>query len=91
MPPHWADHALRSSGARLRAALAARFRDIDLAEEALAEAMARAATQETPPDNPEGWLWRVAERVALDRRRRQRPAAASEACLLYTSDAADDM
>jgi RNA polymerase sigma-70 factor (ECF subfamily) len=77
--PHWADEALRRSGARLTAALAARFRDLDLAEEALAEAMARAAAQAQPPDNPEGWLWRVAERVALDRRRRQRPATGPEA------------
>jgi RNA polymerase sigma-70 factor (ECF subfamily) len=73
---HWADDALRSSGARLRAALAARFRDIDLAEEALAEAVARAAALDQAPDNPAGWLWRVADRVALDQLRRARPAAA---------------
>lgn len=73
--PHWAEDALRNAGARLRAALAARYRDLDLAEEALAEAMARAATVEQPPDNPAGWLWRVADRVALDLLRRRKPAA----------------
>jgi RNA polymerase sigma-70 factor (ECF subfamily) len=72
---HWADETLRIAGARLRAALVARIRDIDLAEEALAEAMARAAAVSQAPDNPAGWLWRVAERVALDQLRRRRPMA----------------
>lgn len=73
--PHWADETLRNAGARLRAALAARFRDLDLAEESLAEAMARAATVSQPPDNPAGWLWRVADRAALDQLRRRMPTA----------------
>jgi RNA polymerase sigma-70 factor (ECF subfamily) len=76
MPRHWTDETLRRSGARLTAALAARYRDIDLAEEALAEALARASVLPQPPDNPEAWLWRVADRVALDQlRRRRRPVA----------------
>jgi len=64
---------LRAEGGRITAALAARFRDIDLAEEALAEACARAVTvwAGAPPANPEGWLYRVAERVALDTLRRR--------------------
>lgn len=64
---------LRAESGRITAALAARFRDLDLAEEALAEACARAVTTwaDAPPANPSGWLYRVAERVALDVLRRR--------------------
>jgi len=66
------DAVLRAAGGRITAALAARFRDLDLAEEALAEACARAvsAWANAPPANPAGWLYRVATRVALDSLRR---------------------
>lgn len=66
------DAVLRVDGGRITAALAARFRDLDLAEEALAEACARAvsAWAVAPPANPAGWLYRVATRVALDSLRR---------------------
>jgi RNA polymerase sigma-70 factor (ECF subfamily) len=71
---------LRADGGRIIAALAARFRDLDLAEDALAEAYARAvsAWAGAPPANPAGWLYRVATRVALDSLRRSavRQAAA---------------
>lgn len=71
----------RSASARIVGALAARFRDLDLAEEAFAEACARAveAWQSTAPKRPDGWLYAVAQRCALDlvRKRsvRQRYAA----------------
>ena len=67
------DAVLRADGGRITAALAARFRDLDLAEEALAEACARAvsAWADAPPANPAGWLYRVATRVALDSLRRK--------------------
>lgn len=66
------DAVLRADGGRITAALAACFRDLDLAEEALAEACARAvsAWADAPPANPAGWLYRVATRVALDSLRR---------------------
>jgi RNA polymerase sigma-70 factor (ECF subfamily) len=66
------DAVLRADGGRITAALAARFRDLDLAEEALAEACARAVSAwvDAPPANPAGWLYRVATRVALDSLRR---------------------
>ena len=67
------DRAARDHGARVRAALAARFRDLDIAEEAFAEACARAVTAwagETPRD-PAAWLYRVADRAALDMVRRR--------------------
>ena len=68
------DHAVREAGGRVRAALAARFRDLDLAEEAFAEACARAA-QAWPgggePRDPAAWLYRAAFRAALDQQRRR--------------------
>jgi RNA polymerase sigma-70 factor (ECF subfamily) len=61
------------------AALAARFRDLDLAEDAFAEACARAAKawESTPPRDPAAWLYRVAERVAIDTMRQRGVRAAA--------------
>lgn len=61
----------RAASGRIIAALAARFRNLDLAEEALGEACARAVTAwaDQAPRDPAAWLYRVAERVALDRLR----------------------
>ena len=74
------DAVLRADGGRITAALAARFRDLDLAEEALAEACARAvaAWADAPPANPPGWLYRVATRIALDALRRRAVREAAE-------------
>src|SRR5829696_5906337 len=62
------------SGARPRvvAALAARLRDLDAAEDAFAEASAAALTAwpNQPPREPAAWLWRAALRRAIDARRR---------------------
>ncbi len=57
---------------RVVAALAARFRDLDLAEDAFSEAAERAlsAWAGAPPRDPAAWLWRAALRKALDGRRR---------------------
>ena len=67
------DRAARDHKGRVIAALAARFRDLDLAEEGFAEACARAVTAwvPIPPRDPAAWLFRVADRVALDALRRQ--------------------
>ncbi|HEY0627296.1 MAG TPA: DUF6596 domain-containing protein [Allosphingosinicella sp.] len=74
--------AVREAGARIVAALAARYRDLDLAEEAFAEACARAAEkwEKEPPERPDAWLYRAAERCALDllRKRRVRERLAPE-------------
>ncbi len=72
--------AARAHGGRGIAALAARFRDLDLAEESFAEACARAvaAWADAPPRDPAAWLFRVAERVALDSLRRAGVRAAAE-------------
>jgi len=66
--------AAREAGGRIRATLAARFRDLDLAEDAFAEACVRAAQTwpgEGVPRDPAAWLYRAAFRAALDQRRRQ--------------------
>jgi RNA polymerase sigma-70 factor (ECF subfamily) len=69
------DLAVRAAGGRVIAALAARYRNLDLAEDAFAEACARAAKlwpERGEPANPAAWLYRVAERVALDTIRRRK-------------------
>jgi RNA polymerase sigma-70 factor (ECF subfamily) len=79
------DSTFRSASARIVGALAARYRDLDLAEEAFAEACARAAEawKSATPERPDGWLYAVAQRCALDliRKRavRERHAVDTEA------------
>jgi RNA polymerase sigma-70 factor (ECF subfamily) len=64
----------RAEWARLVAALARRFGDLDVAEEAAAEAFAIAVENwtDTPPPNPGGWLMTTATRRAIDRLRREK-------------------
>jgi len=69
------DRAVRAAGARVAAALAARYRDLDLAEDGFAEACARAAEvwpRDGTPDDPTAWLYRTADRAVLDALRRRR-------------------
>jgi len=67
------DRVVRAAAGRIIAALAARFRDLDQAEEAFADAC-EAAARHWPirgvPDDPAAWLYRVAVRRALDAVRR---------------------
>lgn len=67
------DQTAREAGGRIVAALAAAFRDLDLAEEAYAEACARAAAvwPDAPPLDPAAWLYATARRCALDMVRRR--------------------
>jgi RNA polymerase sigma-70 factor (ECF subfamily) len=69
--------SVREAGGRVTAALAAAFRDIDLAEDAFAEACARAAERwgDDPPADPAAWLYAVGRRWGLDRLRRRATAA----------------
>ena len=72
------DRAVRAAGARVAAALAARYRDLDLAEDGFAEACARAAEvwpRDGTPDDPAAWLYRTADRAVLDALRRRRTRA----------------
>jgi RNA polymerase sigma-70 factor, ECF subfamily len=68
------EQAVRQGGARIIAALAARFRDLDIAEEAWSEACVRAAEswlRDGLPRDPIAWLYRVSDRCALDALRRR--------------------
>jgi RNA polymerase sigma-70 factor, ECF subfamily len=79
------DETFRAAGGRIRAALAARYRDLDLAEEAFAESCLKAVKAwgtgdgvgeaTNLPRDPAAWLYRVAERAALDILRRRRVRA----------------
>ncbi len=67
------DQTAREAGGRIIAALAAAFRDLDLADEAYAEACARAVAvwPAAPPLDPAAWLYAAARRHALDMIRRR--------------------
>ncbi|GAA3518354.1 RNA polymerase sigma factor [Actinocatenispora rupis] len=70
--------AHRAEWARIVAALAKRFGDLDIAEEATAEAYATAVERwpaDGVPPNPGGWLTTTATRRAIDRIRRERKRA----------------
>ncbi len=64
----------RAEWARLVAALTRRFGDLDVAEEAAADAFTLAVEhwREGPPPNPGGWLMTTATRRAIDRLRREK-------------------
>ena len=65
---------VREAGGRIVAALAARFRNLDIAEEALAEACVKAAEtwpRNGRPSDPAAWLYVAARRSALDSIRRR--------------------
>lgn len=72
------EQTVREAGGRVRAALAARFRDLDLAEEAFAEACLAALPAWAgagAPRDPAAWLYVAACRRALDLKRRARVRA----------------
>lgn len=76
-----AEAVARRSYGKLIALLAARSRDVAAAEDALSEAFATALEawpRGEVPDNPEGWLMRVAQRRLIDRARRHASATAQE-------------
>ncbi|MGW9629629.1 RNA polymerase sigma factor [Agromyces sp. NPDC055520] len=77
--------------ARVVASLAKRFGDLDLAEEAAAEAFAIAVERwpaDGVPPNPGGWLTTTANRKAIDRIRREaRRGELHREALMLTDDA----
>jgi RNA polymerase sigma-70 factor (ECF subfamily) len=82
----------REEWARVVAALTRRFRDLDIAEEAAAEAFAAAVgrwSAEGVPPNPGAWLTTTANHKAIDRIRREskRGDKQREARILYDEDA----
>ena len=77
--------------ARVVASLTRRFGDLDLAEEAAAEAFATAVERwpgDGVPSNPGGWLTTTANRKAIDRIRREnkRQDRQKEAQLVHDDD-----
>ncbi|HEV3267981.1 MAG TPA: sigma-70 family RNA polymerase sigma factor [Acidimicrobiales bacterium] len=77
--------------ARVVASLTRRFGDLDVAEEAAAEAFATAAARwpvDGVPPNPGAWLTTTASRKAIDRIRREnkRDNKQREASMLYDDD-----
>lgn len=90
-----AELAARASYGRLVALLAARFRDVAAAEDALGEAF-RAALETWPrdgvPDRPEAWLMAAARRRLLDgvRHARVRDEAGATLSLLAEEAALED-
>ncbi|GIF63414.1 RNA polymerase subunit sigma-24 [Asanoa ishikariensis] len=83
--------AHRGEWARVVAALTRRFGDLDIAEEAAAEAFATAVERwpaDGVPPNPGAWLTTTANRKAIDRIRREskRDDKQKEARLLYDED-----
>jgi RNA polymerase sigma-70 factor (ECF subfamily) len=77
--------------ARIVASLARRFGDLDIAEEAAAEAFATAVERwpaDGVPPNPGGWLTTTANRKAIDRIRREnkRDDKQQEAQMLYDDE-----
>lgn len=76
-----ADAVARRSYGKLVAYLAARTRNVDAAEDALADAFASALSdwpRNGSPDNPEAWLLTVARRKFLDQVRNQRREVGGE-------------
>ena len=68
------DQVAREASGRIVGALAARFRDLDVAEDAFGDACLKAAEawpKHGIPFDPAGWLYRTAERKALDAFRRR--------------------
>jgi RNA polymerase sigma-70 factor (ECF subfamily) len=82
--------------ARVVAALTRRFGDLDIAEEAAAEAFATAVERwpaDGVPPNPGAWLTTTATRKAIDRIRREskRDDKQKEAQLVYDDDPAEPL
>jgi RNA polymerase sigma-70 factor (ECF subfamily) len=74
---------------RVVAALAARFRDLDAAEDAFAAAAERALTLAEPPRDIAAWLFVAAKRHALDALRKSAAEVRSTEALAQVSDMAD--
>jgi RNA polymerase sigma-70 factor (ECF subfamily) len=69
------ERVFRAASGRIMAALAARFRDLTLAEDAFSEACVRALADwptRGVPDDPAAWLYRTASRIVLDHFRQNR-------------------
>jgi RNA polymerase sigma-70 factor (ECF subfamily) len=87
-----AETVARRSYGKLVAFLAARFRDVAAAEDALSEAFASALTEwprTGPPANPEAWLLTAARRRLIDASRRRRTSEDAAPHLLMMAEEMD--
>lgn len=87
-----AERAAREGYGRLLAWLAAGGRDLAAAEDALADAFAKALAtwpRDGVPDRPEAWLLTAARRRLLDGHRRRATAVAAEPTLRHVAGLAD--
>jgi len=89
-------HLVREDAGRVVAVLAERFGDLDLADDAVQEALIEAAQtwpRDGTPTNPAGWLHQVAKRKAIDTLRRddvrRRRIAANAPDILELTTAGD--
>lgn len=83
------EHVFREEHGRVLAALARRYRDLDLAEDALQDALVTAGERwaaEGIPDNPAAWLTTTARHKAIDRLRRENSYQRKLAVLQPLSD-----
>ncbi|MGL5851718.1 MAG: RNA polymerase sigma factor [Phycicoccus sp.] len=83
---------VRTEWGRLVAGLLARFRRLDVAEDALAdavEAAARTWSADGVPDNPAGWLYTAAARRVLDRLRTEAVATRRHPLLVVEAERRD--
>ena len=87
------ERAVREIGGRITAALAARFRDLDIAEEAFAFACVQAveAQGREAPRDPGAWLYAVALRRAYDLGRRARVRGAYRPPVLEPEQTPEDL
>lgn len=87
-------HLAREDSGRVLALLARRFRDLDLADEAVQDAMAKAAERwpiDGVPDSPPAWLMTTARNRAIDLlRRRDARRRAADALRDLPPDHGDD-
>jgi len=88
------ERVFREASGRIVGALAARFRNLALAEDVFSEACARALedwSAKSVPTDPAAWLYQVAARAALDGLRRRRTHARFECQLSadFDTDPAD--
>lgn len=82
------EQVVREEWGRLTSLLLARFRRLDLVEDALGDAVEAAARTwgDDPPDNPAGWLLTAARRRLIDRLRSEEVARRKEPLLLVEAE-----
>lgn len=88
------DHVYREDWAGILATLVRQTRDLDAAEDALQEAMARAVDtwpRDGVPENPAGWVSVAARRIAVDAVRRSSVLQSKLPQLVLIDDAATDL